>query len=251
MHSWSRLLPWSKTLGLGALATGALVLCGCPNPNTYGTARTLDPGKFNVTVAPEAYGFSVKDSKGNTLSGAVPMLPTVGARVGIADGFDVGGRLPNLDSLAADGKVRLLKGDVDLALDPGLQYYHLSLSSSSTSGSTTSSSSSDTSILYLYAPAIIDINLSKTFSLVASPGVAYGLSSSTVSNGSDIQTASGSSGFFARMGVGFDLRTSKHFALHPEVTFMKGFKDSNALLYTIGLGFNFGENPSFDDVGKE
>ena len=36
----------------------ALLLCGCPNPNTYTTPRTLDPGKWQLTVAPEALGFS-------------------------------------------------------------------------------------------------------------------------------------------------------------------------------------------------
>src|SRR5579863_9467795 len=116
-----------RTFGLFAI--GILLLSGCPNPNTYTTPRTLDPGTLQWQVAAEVigvtYNTTTTDANGHATTqsqtAVAPMVPSFGVRLGLIDGLDLGVRLQNLDSLAADAKIRLLKGTFDLALDPGLQ----------------------------------------------------------------------------------------------------------------------------------
>lgn len=74
----------------GAWLPFTLFLTACPGPNTYGTARTIDPGKVQATVAVEAIA---NDADGEVL----PIyLPTVFARVGVAKNVDLGLGLHNL-----------------------------------------------------------------------------------------------------------------------------------------------------------
>jgi hypothetical protein len=241
----------ARLLGCSMLG---LFLSGCPNPNTYATARTTPPGKLSFTVAPEALGWRSEvpavDESGNRsteeISGAVPVTPTFQMRLGVADEVDLGFRVNNLASLGFDAKYNFLKGAVDIALDPGIQWYRLSFESSTASGTT----SADVNVFYLHGPLLIDLNFHETVSLVLSPGVVYGIASSDAdfSGGeSDVTRVATSDGVFARFGVGIDFRLSARFALHPEVTVMRNFGDEADLLYMTGLGFNFGNLPSFAD----
>jgi hypothetical protein len=232
-----------------------LALSGCPNPNTYGTARTTPPGKLSFTVAPEALGFRSEirtvDAAGNRtteeISGVIPVPPTFQMRLGVADEVDLGFRVNNMASLGFDAKLNFLKGAVDIALDPGVQWYRLSFESGSASGS----ASQDVNVFYLHGPLLIDFNFNESVSLVLSPGVVYGVASSDaefISGGEDdVTSVATSDGVFARFGVGFDFRLSPRFALHPEVTAMRSFGDDPDLIYMAGFGFNFGNLPSFGD----
>jgi hypothetical protein len=101
------------------------------------------------------------------------MIPSFGIRYGLIDGVEIGAHLQNLDSLEADAKIRLLKGTLDLAIDPGA---------------------------------------------------------------------------IGRLGVGVDVRLGRHFALHPEITFLKAFSSTDALMYIFGVGFNFGAMPDYSDL---
>jgi hypothetical protein len=143
----------------------------------------------------------------------------------------------------------LLKGGFDLAVDPGLQFYYLNLSTSDQSNQTVSNSSF---VFYFHAPVLLGINLSENVSLVLSPGVTYGYASTSVtssSTNSTTQQAAGSTGIMARGGLGVDVRFGKKFALHPEITFLKGFQDDEALLYIVGIGLNIGPQPDYSDLG--
>lgn len=239
----------SRGASAGVLSLAALLLCGCPNPNTYTTPRTLDPGKWQFTVAPEALGFSYNGytatSNGVSTpvgggSGFSPMIPSFIARVGLADGFDLGIHASNLDSLGLDGKIRLLKGTFDLALDPGLQGYYYSFGSGSGSDSI--------GVVYLHAPVMLGLNLSRDVSLVVTPGVTYGLATASVASSTAIQNASGTSGIIARGSLGLDIRVNPKLALHPEVTVLKSFQDAQTLLYVLGFGINFGAQPDYSDL---
>src|SRR5579872_1640676 len=211
----------NRPLSIVAAGGAAAVLCGCPNPNTYTVPRTLDPGKVQVSLAPEAYGFSFKStttsttgpSQTTTVSGLVPMVPSVGVRVGVADGFELGGRLPNLDTVALDGKVRLLKGPLDLAIDPGLQLLYLTASTTDSSGNSTSTA---LGVFYFHLPILLGWNVSDAVTLVLSPGAVYTVAtgSSTITN--DAEAAGTSTGIMARVGVGVDFRVSKKLAIHPD-----------------------------------
>jgi hypothetical protein len=234
-----------------ACAGIATALSGCPNPNTYTTPRTLDPGKVQWQLAPEVIGLTYKASNGSTdangnpiktnVSAAWPMIPTFGMRIGVANGWEIGLRLPNGEPFGGDVKIRLRKGSFDVALDPGVQAYY-----ASTNGT-------GFAAFYLHAPILLGINFSEKVSLVLSPGLAYAASSAS---GSALtpQGAAGAStaeGLMARLGVGFDFRVGQRFSLHPEVTVMRQFTGGEDLLLCVGgLGLNFGARPDYSDLAS-
>jgi hypothetical protein len=241
-------------LRVATAVAAAFLLSGCPAPNTYTTPRTLDRGDLQLQAAVEGFGASFHQQVPNAVIGThtetvtafTPLTPpTLGVRYGVAEGFELGARLANLASLALDAKVRLLKGTFDLAIDPGLQAYHLSVAGTDPSNLPVSQ---DAFILYLHAPLLVGYNFSEAVSLVLSPGFTYGLATKQINVGSNAEQAQGASGVMARIGVGVDIRVSKKFAIHPEVTILKSFTDSEALLYLFGVGFNFGAQPNYSDL---
>ncbi|HEY5243864.1 MAG TPA: hypothetical protein VIJ22_20425 [Polyangiaceae bacterium] len=205
----------------------------CPNPNTYQTPRTLDPGKVQVNIAAEGIGVGYAGQ-----SAVAPMLPSAGIRVGVTDGLDLGFREQNFDSLGADAKIRLVKGGFDLALDPGLQGFYASINGEGFG------------VVYLSLPVLLGFNVSRNVSIVASPGVVYDLVTATVNGGSGVTGSATASGFLGRMGVGVDFRVSKKLAIHPEVTVMQDFADSGTIV-VFGLGFNIGAQPDYSDLGGD
>jgi hypothetical protein len=223
-------------------AGGMLFLCGCPNPNTYGVPRTLDPGGVQFTVAPEVYGINFKgtsiDQNGNVTttrqSAYLPTVPSVGLHIGIVDGFELGLRAPNLDSLGLDGKVQLVRGGVDLAVDPGVQVASLL----------------GIGLFYLHLPVLIGVNLSEKVTLVATPGILYALASGTPDATSNTaQQGVSATQLFGRLGLGVDVRVAKKVALHPELTFLKGFASNDAVIFVFGFGVNLGAMPNYSDLG--
>jgi hypothetical protein len=246
-----------RVLAAGACAAFAALLPGCPNPNLYTTPRTLDPGAVQVQVAPEMFGASFTETTSTTATASngttttttqttpasflLPTVPSVGIRAGLADGVEIGGRIPNFDSLAADLKLRLVKGAIDVAVDPGIQFYYLAFSA----GDGTSESFG---VVYLHAPLLVGLNLSKSVSIVASPGFVYTIATASVNDGSNVQQVAGTTGVMGRMGVGFNIRPSKKFSIQPELTFMKAFQNTDALIYVFGLGLNFGAQPDYSDL---
>jgi hypothetical protein len=219
------------TSGVMMAGCAALLLCGCPNPNTYQTPRTLDPGKVQVNIAAEGIG-------ANYAGGSVwaPMLPTVGLRVGVLDGFDLGFREQNFDSLGMDAKIRLLKSTFDLALDPGLQGFYLNVNGVGAG------------VFYFDLPVLLGINFSRSVSLVLSPGVVYDLLTANVSSSSGVSGSATATGWLGRLGVGIDFRVSKKLAIHPEVTLLDNFGDG-ATIWVFGIGFNVGAQPDYSDIG--
>jgi hypothetical protein len=228
---------------LGALATFCL---GCPNPNTYTTPRTIGSGRVSHSVAAEAWGFSVPGTSSNggatTVTGTLPTFPTYTLRIGVGDFAEIGARLANASSLGADIKVNFLRSAfLDLAIDPSGQVFQFSESS----GGTTSS----VSVFYLHVPLLVGLNLSRSLTLVLAPGFTYGFASTAVSSSGGQDQASGTTGALGRLGFGLDIRMSPGFALHPEITFLRTLESEATTLYILGIGFNFGAMPNYDDVG--
>jgi hypothetical protein len=228
----------------------AVVLAGCPNPNTYTTPRTLDPGKVQWQVSPELIGVNYKTTNGSTdangnliktnTSSVWPMLPSLGARIGVADGLEIGLRMPNLEPFAGDVKIRLMKGRVDVALDPGLQLYFASVNGAGFAA------------LYLHAPVLVGINFSEKVSLVLSPGLALAENTAGTTFPTGVAGSSVATGFMARLGAGFDFRLGRRFSIHPEVTVARQFTGSTDLLLCVaGIGFNFGAQPDYSDLGTD
>jgi hypothetical protein len=221
-----------------ALLAGAPLLCGCPNPNTYTVARTLDPGEMQAILSPELFGYQYKSS-GGSAAGVTPTLPSFGVRYGLSDRVELGGRLSSLGSPVADAKIQLVRGVVDVAVDPGAQFLFLF----------TSGSNATETLLELYGPLLVGINVSPSVTLVASPGVGYGLATARLtSSSSNAEIAAGAAGFSGRLGFGVDVRTSEQFALHPEVTVMRVFDDRQSFIGVVGLGLIIGTMPNYSDL---
>jgi hypothetical protein len=233
---------------LGGASVGVvLAVSGCPNPNTYTTPRTLDPGKVQWQVAPEVIGVNYKTTNGSTdangnlvktnAGGVLPMLPSFGMRIGLADGLELGLRAPNLEPAAADAKIRLVKGSFDMALDPGLQFY---FGSSNGNGYAT---------VFLHAPLLLGFNLSEKTSIVLSPGLVYAQNTASGVVATAVTGSSAVAGFMGQLGVGVDFRTSHRFSVHPEITVMQQFTGSQDLFLVVGgIGFNFGAQPDYSDL---
>jgi hypothetical protein len=183
----------------------------------------------------DSNGYPIKTN----VAAGFPMLPTFGVRFGAAEGLEIGLRLPNGEPFAADAKIRLLKGPLDVALDPGLQLYLASANNTSFAA------------FYLHAPVLLGFNLSQNVSLVVSPGLAYATNNASNVLATGVAGSSTAAGFMARLGVGFDFRVSRRFAVHPEVTLMRQFTGSEDLLLCVGgIGFNFGAQPDYSDLAS-
>jgi hypothetical protein len=238
---------------LGLLATG------CPNPNTYGTPRTVAPGKVSHTIAAEWVGWRFQartptdptnptspDSEAEvTESGNVIVPPTYMLRLGVSDRVDLGFRASNMTTLGADVKYNFVRSEgFDLAIDPGVQWFALGLNT-----------------YHLHLPLLVGVNLSEAVTFMLTPGVMYGIS--TIKTGSDeadsaLDRLLSTEGLYGRLGVGVNFRITRSFALHPEVTFLRSFSKaaedapvSGAMSYMFGLGFNFGSLPEYGAPPKE
>lgn len=228
-----------------ALVAATAALTGCPNPQTYGTPRTLDPGKITHTVAVEAWNYQTQPTApgAQKISGTIPMPPTYQLRVGVHEMIDVGVRLPNLTSVGGDVKFNPVRGKFDLAVQPGLQWFSIS-SKSSVNGQ---ESSSSVSAYYLHLPVMLGFNFSEAVSLVLTPGVTYTAIGGTASS-DGASAAATTKGTWGRFGIGLDLRLSDKFAFHPEVTVMRAFTDEKTMMTFLGLGFNFGRLPNYKEL---
>jgi hypothetical protein len=213
---------------------------GCPNPNTYGTPRTTPSGKVAHTLALEGMhlrGDTKSTSGGRTVtetkSYTFPMFPTYQLRVGLHDRVDLGFRVANLSSLGLDVKINFLKStSFDMAFDPGAQAFYIATDSGSFG------------VFYGHLPILLGLNLSENVTLVGSPGIVLvGATASSTSGGSDSITSAG--GVLGRFGIALNARTSRKFAIQPEITGMKQFNDVGGLIIVFGFGLNFGAQPSY------
>ena len=115
---------------------------------------------------------------------------------------------------------------------------------------TDGSGTNRTSLSYLNVPLLVGVNLSRTVSLVFTPGATWGFASSgkiRFTNGPDQGSTTGAIG---RFGVGADFRITPGFALPPgDHVLARLLGGENEIDYIAGLGFNFGAMPNYDDVG--
>lgn len=224
---------WTRPL-VGLALVGAFTT-GCPSPSIYGTARTLPRGTIQHTLAAEVIGAA---GAGTTF--VMPTLPTYQVRFGLADSVDLGLRLGNLTMPGVDVKINFVRGAFDLGIVPGVQASYLGLGDV------------NFGVLYANLPVVLGFNLSRGFSLIATPGISYGVAfASSVRGSSGGSSVSASSyqgtGFIPRLGLGANIRVSNTFAIQPEFTGLYG-TESEGLVFTFGVGFTFGGQPDFSDI---
>jgi len=229
---------------VGSLVASALILIGCANPNTYTTPRTIGSGRFQASVAGEAWGSyipaSSRDHTPATRSGPSLMAPTVTARLGLGDSWEIAARVSNASSLGGDVKWNPFRSRViDLAIDPAFQITEVSAEDGSTE-----------TLSFLHVPLLVGVNLSRRVSLVFTPGLSWGFVSGgqVLLRSGDGQVGTETSAIW-RMGVGAEFRILSSLAFHPEVTCLRGLGAVGEIICVAGLGLNFGAMPDYDDVG--
>lgn len=221
-----------------AVAT-TMGLASCASPNIYGTARTVPKGTISHTIAAEGIGAVVQREDATTgetsgASGFLPAFPAYQARFGINDEMDLGARFASLGTLGIDFKYNFLRSPaLDLALDPGIQSFFVK------------GGDSAFGLAYFYLPLLVDINLSKHVSLVFTPGAMVASAFGAV----DMDSKFAATGVMLRAGAGVNFRISERFALQPEVTVIKPSEGESltSILYSAGIGFNFGALPTFGE----
>jgi len=215
-----------------------LCLAGCPATDTYTSARTLPPGRMQFLAA--GGGIAAPDLDASDTHKVVgwevdPAMPTPGVRVGIVDGVDIGARAPYLAELGGDLKVRLLRGMFDIALDPGVVVFHTSEDNDNVDNAIHYFAGN---VFWINAPVLVDLNLSRMVSLVASPGATYVFS-----------TGAGSAAqLFATCGLGLNLRVFPWLSIQPQVSAVTAFRYAGDVFLSFGAGFSFGAQPRFDDL---
>jgi hypothetical protein len=214
------------------------LLCGCPDPNTYTTPRTLPRGRVQGLIAPEgiAVVYPTRAPSGGTASPQnviLPAPPTLGLRVGGADNLDVGVRLDQLQAFAFDFKLRLFQGRFDAAIDPGAQVCFL-----------------DQELLG-HLPLLLAWNVAESVSLVVAPGLMFasGATSTTQFGSLFVMDGVSAPGTFGRVGGGVNLRLGNNFALQPEVTGVQQFGVAGPLVLLAGVGILIGAQPDYSDLG--
>jgi hypothetical protein len=109
-------------------------------------------------------------------------------------------------------------------------------------------------VTHVHFPLLVGINASENFSVVLTPGVIYGYSDDLDDIDNDLSRVMATDGLSGRMGLGFNIRFSKGFAIQPEVTFIRSLEShpdsefDSVLMYVAGIGFNLGNLPDYSDV---
>ncbi len=215
----TRRLAALRALVLGTLAT---TLTGCPDPNLYGGPRTLPRGKSRIVASGQ--GLVVRENaQGNAES--VSGGGGVDIHHGIADRLEIGARVAST-GLRADLKWNFIRGDLDLAIDPAVQFGALGKGSYG---------------LFGHLPLVVGVNLGEALTFYATPGVAF-----LTRGGSNVENgAVTKGGVAARIGAGFEWRLTKSVAVIPEVTVMRFFDGSEASTLNFGLGLAFGAQANY------
>jgi hypothetical protein len=182
-------------------------------------------GEVSHTASIEAIGAFASDE-----SLVLPAPPSYTARIGVAESAEVGLHLSHLTSLGADFKWNPIRSEVfDLALDPGFNVGYLI------------SDAGSAFTYYAQLPVLMDLNFSPNVTMVLSPGMAiYGATGESEGDFAYVDPEP-----LFRGGLGFDFRTSKKFAVHPEVTILLPFEEGYATIFLGGVGFSFGTLADF------
>jgi hypothetical protein len=136
-------------------------------------------------------------------------------------------------SVAADTKVQLRRGDLDIAIDPGVQWFH---------GTGYLDDGDDTQqlgmhIFDLHVPLLFGINMGPSASFVVTSGATF---RTAISDSVETQ-------WFGLAGLGLNVRVTKRFAMQPQIT-VAWDPISGDGMASGGLGFTFGGQPSFGGI---
>jgi hypothetical protein len=228
------------------LLAGAWVLGGCVSLSSMQTARTVQKGTAmgSAGIGYEHTKFTSYSSDPDTkdLQRAIEVLPMPiiegGIRYGVAENFDIGGKLSLLPgSLSASGKYMLMGRKSKTALATGLNLDYGSFKTSSSSSSTQEAQSTKVdyklTIIDASVPFYTSYDINNVFSVFLTPRAGMRFTSSTSSEGDK----SGSSPIVG-LNVGF---TIGWFVAEMALLDELNSKDS-AILQQFTVGGQFGRS---------
>lgn len=226
----------------------SLFALGCPNPNTYGTPRTVEPGRVSHTVSIEVVGVT-----GNKGGDATPAAPSYTLRAGLANRLDLGVRAANFSSLMSDLKWNIVRSKrFDLAIDPGAQWMY--------------DRANDVHVVQVHAPIMLGINLRSDLQIVLVPGFTMQLATRETLRpcppmnggpvqappcGSELTRFLGGTAPMARLGAGLSWRIFRDMAVQPEITVMRQFGGYDDWMVNGGIGVSFLHLPSYEDLDSD
>lgn len=221
-----------RTSHLLLLGLVAVVSTGCPTASSLTSARTLDKGTLEFTVAPTFINaVSVRNDEGQAVASTVG-IPSAEAqmRYGINDNLEVGAKLW-LGGFAGHLKVGLLRSESEtegfnLSFDPGVSYAGI--------GGT----GAGVGVLYLYLPVLAGYRFDG-HEIIIGPRIVPVLAGVTLGSG----TGSGMT-VLAGGSMGVSLRLGESFRLHPEISLLSPVNqdgsDGAGAVAQLSLGFSFG-----------
>jgi hypothetical protein len=210
-----------------AAALATLALTGCPNVANLTTARVLDPGTVEITVAPAVTGMSAAffdSSESGTLTAGTLDL---GVRAGLADIVDFGFRISNMGNLNLDVKVGLLDSPaLRIALDPTIGGVFLSAGSDEDSTSA--------GYFQFDLPVLFDLvfNDHLTLSLAPRYTLLYLFAEGETTPASHLLGGA----------LGFEIALGDSFALQPNAGiafWVNGPDDVSTSFFSAGIAFKF------------
>ena len=216
------------------LASAALLVAGCPTATNLTSARTLDKGALEVTLAPTFLnGVAVRTEEGDVAAGFVGVPSAEGQmRYGITDNLEIGAKLW-LGGFAGHFKVGLLRSETaeegfNLSFDPGVSYTGLG------------SGDARVDMLYVYLPVLAGYRFNG-HELTVGPRLVPVLlgASAGSSSGSGYTVLGGGS-------VAVSFRLGDAFRLTPELSLLaplgQDASEGAGGLAQFSLGFSFGTN---------
>jgi hypothetical protein len=226
------------------------LLCACPSVTNLKTARALDKGEYELTLAVEAGGVSVPTTSTNAGGSVVYPQFEFAGRWGIGDGLDLGFKVYPVGA-EFDATVQLVRGDFSLALDPGVGIFGIYLFNSNNTEN----------VSFVSIPVHLDllagIGSAEGTQFVIGPGLYtfFTLSGASASGSSASESAIT---LMAGGSVGVSFAVSKTFRIMPEFDIyfpiagavtsssstQAGFQVDGSFIYAAALGFSFGNGPA-------
>lgn len=215
----------------------AVLLCGCPNGQTYTTARALEENKFQQTAGMEFVSFDldpncdvVVDPGCDTTDAIldevfIPVpFPFYGIRVGVNEYIDFGAKFSTSGSLALELKVNFLRTPYfDMAIMPGFTTAFL--------------------VGYATLPVLFSINFGRQVTLTLAPKASWGIVWSDFDRGSDGLLVGG----FASLQIRFNenIGITPAFELQRYIAGSSEFDNPSFQFFTFGLAVHFGGSPDY------
>jgi hypothetical protein len=224
----------SRTSLLPLLSLVAVVSAGCPTASSLTSARTLDKGGLELTVAPTVINsVMVRSDQGQPRADYFG-LPSAEAqmRYGITDHVEVGAKLW-FGGFAGHLKLGLLRSETaedgfNLSFDPGISYMGLG------------TGDARVDLVHVYLPVLAGYRFGGhevTFGPRLVPVFAG------VTAGSD---GSARTTFLGGASLGLSLRLGRAFQLRPELSLLAPMDQSNSDavggVAQLSLGFSFDAN---------